>query len=430
MSTQSGRWVRRGSRVVVLPGTGGAPARELEAETSGPAAAAPKTSPPPRGLALLPHFHDPKTLPSPTALGSPRPMRPAAMNPGFVDPVTDALVTSTAPTGLQARLRALIASRYRKHENRIGVALVDLTGRRLFAPDFAGWRSTAAMYGASLPKICALYPAHQLRFDLQTLAAQRGLTTRKALVDAMRAVWDAAKLPRKRQPALDELFDYTEAPPRPVAVRPSRKLDEMIRCVYALNCNWTASLLIDRVGLAYVGSVLWQSGLFHPTRGGLWLGGSYGAGCDCKQRPGEPGCCFRPSRLEKAPQPVAVTPSSGSHNATALSAATYFTLMAQGRLADEAASARIRRDLEPGCSLFWAGQLSCLRIQGPPSKCGIYKGFYHDVILVERSVGPGPGCGGKVIRYVVALLSSDAGKAALFPPFLAEVDALVQQNNP
>ena len=49
--------------------------------------------------------------------------------------------------------------------DRIRVALVDLSGRKLFKPLFAGYGSTVPMGAASLAKVLALYGAFQLRFD-------------------------------------------------------------------------------------------------------------------------------------------------------------------------------------------------------------------------------------------------------------------------
>jgi hypothetical protein len=409
--------------------------REFETPT---AASAPqcvtallKTPKPPKGLILLPHFHVRKTLPKGNASGVVECMEPAGMNPGFV--TNDELVTSPSATGLHARLKALMESKQKQRPQkmnvqRVSVALVDLTGPRLFAPDFAGWRSTVPMYGASLSKICALYAVHQLCSELRSFANHFKLATKQALIAHLRGLWDKAGVSRKQQPNLDYLFAYTETPPKPVAVEPSAKLQELISCTYSGNCNWAASLLIDRVGLAYIGSVLWQSGLFHPKRGGLWLKKLYASRCDssCTSY-----CCFPGHQIEKALQPVYVTPSSGSHCATALSAATYFTLMAQGRLADDGTSNRIRNDLKSACSMFGRYQLECSKLP-VPTKCGVWGGYYHDVALVERSTAPG--CTGKVIRYAVALLthhafpSGDVGP--IFQQFLSEADALIQQNNP
>lgn len=382
-----------------------------------------KTPKPPGGLVLLPHFYNRKTLPAGSASGVVSCMDVEGMNPGFVDPVNGTLVTNPSATGLHARLNALVKSNYNDNASKISVALVDLTGARLFTPDLAGFNSTRPMYGASLSKICALYPVHQLCFELRILANHLKLTTKAALVSHIRGLWDKAGLARKQQPNLDDLFVFTDVSPQPVVVEPSGKLEELISCTYSGNCNWAASLLIDRVGVAYIGSVLWQSGLFHPKRGGLWLKQLYGLSCGglCTSN-----CCFPQHKIEKALQPVYVTPSSGVHNASALSAVTYFTLMAQGRLAANATSNRIRTDLASACSLFGRHQLPCHK-QPMSTKCGIWNGYNHDVALVERSIGSG--CTGKVIRYAVALLTYQASTLD-FGKFLRDADALIQQNNP
>lgn len=386
-----------------------------------------RTPKPPKGLALLPHFHLPKTLPGGSASVGPQCMEPAAMNPGFVDAGTDALVTSSAPTGLDARFKALISAKHKSRAQAIGAALVDLTGSKLFAPELAGYRSTWNVYGASLPKICAIYAARQLAFELRTVATRHNFTTKTALVAHIRTLWDKAGLARAQQPNLDETFDYKEAAPRAVVVTPSARLEQIISCT-VLNCNRAASLLIDRVGLAYIGSVHWQSGLYHPQRGGLWLSGLYGDGCEgCSGV-----CCHQTLKLEKALVPVFVQPSGGVHNTTALAAVTYFTLMAQGRLGDDATSAQIRKDLEPACSEFLGNDLQC-QTSKMPTKCGAWNGYYHDVALVERKIGAG--CSGKVIRYAVALMTHNAFPSKdvmgqVFQQFIRDADALIQQNNP
>jgi hypothetical protein len=369
---------------------------------------------PPKGLVLLRHFHIPKSLP-----GAGRAlMNPAGMNPGFVN-AADQLVTGT----LHARLQALMVSTYKKRAGKISLALVDLTGKRLFAPDLAGWRSTVASSGASLPKIAPLYAVHQLRFDLQVCADFYKLTTKKALVEQIRKEWSQAGLNSSQQPDLDELFKYTEAPPKPVAVEPSDWLVKVSACTIDGDCNWSASLLIDRVGFGYMGSALWQSGLFHHARGGLWLTTNYGDTCkDCSDF-----CCDVKSKVRKATKPVGAPPAKFGQNATALSAATYFTLMAQGRLADAATSGHIRKALEPGCSLFLPLNIDT------PKKCGFIAGVFNEVMLRERDVGivQKP----KVIRYVIAVmtngaLSSDFEAQAFFTQLKADAERLIQQNNP
>lgn len=412
-----GRWVRRGRGIVLLPPPGSA--REAEAGWLGEAGT-------PRTPLLLPHFHVRKAVPggalSPAG-GTPQAMQPSGMNPGFVN-AADELAVNTGPTGLHTRLRALMSKKYASQSGKMKVALVDLTGTRLYAPDFAGWNSTVLLYGASTPKICALYAARQLGFDLQALARRDGIQKKDALVAAARKAWAAAGLAAKAQPAIEELFDFAESAGKPVAVTASTKLETLVTCTFKDNCNWAASLLIDRVGHAFINSALWQSGLFHPKRGGLWMRTLYGQ---------TKSCCFPREKLQKpvvtAPAPPGFKGSVPNQSVSALSLATFFTLMAQGRLASGAVSGRLLADLQPACSFFGGGGLPCKPSFTPPTKCGIWNGYVHDGILIQRPTGSG--CGGKTIRYVVALLTQNlSGASNVFKPFLADVDALIQANNP
>lgn len=394
--------------------------------SGGSGATASATPKPPRGLALLRHFHVPK---SPTT-GAKLPrtqMSPATMNPGFVN-ASDSLVINTGATGLHTKLNALITGKYKKNAQQISVALVDLTGQRLFAPDYAGWRSTSNVFGASLPKIIVLYAAHQLRFDLQAHAEINNLFTKKALQDSIRKEWDAAGLARAQQPNLDLPFDYASSPPKavPVVVTPSPALEAVIKCIFTDDCNSSVSRLMDWLGLGYIYSVVWQSGLFHPSRGGLWLTANYGVACDehCVS------CCSGPVKLEKALKTVSVSPPATSvQNASALAAATYFTLMTQGRMADDAASAAVRKALEPACSIFTD------RTTPAPTKCG-YVGKYltfNDVALIEKVVGTGTSA--KNLRFAIAMMTvgmftSKPPAITFFQQVLADVETLIQQNNP
>ncbi|HEX2076513.1 MAG TPA: hypothetical protein VHG08_02355 [Longimicrobium sp.] len=413
-----GRWVRRGRGIVLLPPPPG-PALQGEAGWAGEMEAG--STP-----LLLPHYHVRKAVPggalSP-ASGTPQRMAPAGMTPGYVN-ASDELAVNTGPSGLHTRLRELVAKSYARQAGKMKVALVDLTGTRLYNPDFAGWNSTVLLYGASTPKICALYGARQLGFDLQALARRDGIQKKDALVAAARKAWAAAGLAAKAQPAVEELFDFAETSGSPVAVTASAKLEKLITCTFADNCNWAASLLIDRVGHGFINSVLWQSGLFHPGRGGLWMRTLYGTSGNC---------CFPKEKLQKAvttaPAPPGFRGSVPNQSVSALSLATFFTLMAQGRLASDAVSGRMLADLQPACSFFGGSGLPCDPGFTPPSKCGIWNGYVHDGILIQRPTGSG--CGGKTIRYAVALLTQDlSGAAKVFKPFLKDVDTLIQANNP
>jgi hypothetical protein len=119
-------------------------------------------------------------------------------------------------------------------------------------------------------------------------------------------------------------------------------------------------------------------------------------------------------------QPKPVFP----HNATALSVATFFSLLAQGRLVDDGASSKIATTLRVACSFFWNSQLSGLSssLDPPPTKCGVVGKLTHDGILIKRTVA------GKEISYAAAALTLNASEFP-FKDFLKDLDKIVQDKN-
>jgi hypothetical protein len=274
--------------------------------------------------------------------------------------------------------------------DRLRVALVDLTGDKITKPDFAGWGSTIAMYRASVPKILALYAAFQLRRDLRNLSAAQGITNGRALEQAAIHNWRLSGL-TSGFPDLVWLFDirsWSGASDLDFTAAAGSVFRDIMK-------NCPAGALIARVGFPYIGSLTWQSGLRHPTRGGLWLPVAF---CNKGSWPANP------IRI------------SGSNSATALSVATYFTLLAQGRLVDDASSSNIKGFLRNGCvtSLF------------PPvpgvvaSKCGIWSDYLHDCVLIDRGS----------VRYVaVGLTRSNRADLAKYTQLFSELDNLIVRNN-
>ena len=356
---------------------------------------------PARGLVLADHFQSPKkphpSIPGAFVTGPVTKMAAVDLNPGFID-ASDNLIVDTSSSGLQTCLQKLIITQFQNHlsnksntapsaGDRIRVALVDLTGDKITRPDFAGWGSTAAIYGASVPKILAVYAAHQLRMDLRNLATSRSISTGKDLDKAARAGWKFTS----HFPNLAWLFDIGKWSGNPSTLDFSAAAQKALQGIMH---NADAGSLIIKIGFPYIASVTWQSGLYHPTRGGLWLTSSYGFG----------GWGGNPVRV------------AYSANLTALSAATYFTLLAQGRLVDDASSVGIKNSLRHGCltSLFPGG------LGAVASKCGIYSEYLHDCALVVR--GP--------LRYVVAGLTRlKPGENAKYTQLFLELDKLVVQNN-
>ena len=343
-----------------------------------------REDPPPRGLILFDHKHIPKTLDSSAPGGfrtaaSAAILKPSDMNPGFINS-SDELVTNDGPSGLQTCLKQMVTSKLSKFlasktataasgNDRLHIGVVDLTGAKLAKPEFAGWGSTVAMYGASSPKMLTVYAAFQLRRDLREMAEDQAIPTGKELLDFALATWKGKKV-GSGLPDLKFLFDilhWTSGQPNDINFAAAAKT-----ALNSVSDNDSASLIISGVGFPYIASVAWQSGLRHSTRGGLWLSQSYD------------GTTWADSPAMKAPAFV--------HNLTALSAATFLTLLAQGRLVDDSSSSEIATVLSVG------GCKSCLfpgEINLDVAKCGILKPHMHDCVLARRAG----------LRYAAAILT-------------------------
>jgi len=355
-----------------------------------------------KGPVLLDHVHTPKT-PDPSNPGSfvngaLTKLVVTDMNPLFF--ATDTTVISdTSPTGLQHCLDVLVPGRFSGllgsrgqttpgPRDRVHIALVDLTGDKLTAPDFAGWGAPVDMYGASVPKILALYAAFQLRSDLRDLVARKSPSDGLQLESAAIAEWKAKGLTRNL-PDLGWLFDIRRWTPAA-----SLDFTAQARSAFAnIMHNCPAGTLIAKVSLPYIGSVAWQSGLYHPGRSGLWLKSGY---------------CVPASWTNPVNTPF-------THNATALSAATYFTLLAQGRLVNDESSLDITRALGSGCITSWFPSASLPVVA---SKCGIYAGNMHDCAWIQDGS----------VQYVVAVMSRYAPQP-LYTELLNQLDALIRRNN-
>ena len=376
--------------------------------------------PPPRGLILFDHKHTPKTFDSAAPGGfrvatTAAILKPSDMNPGFIS-ASDEIVTDEGPSGLQTCLKRLVTSKFSRFlasrtaamasaNDRLRIGVVDLTGAKLSKPEFAGWGSTVAMYGGSAPKVLAVYAAFQLRRDLREMAEEQAIPTGTELLAFANATWKGKKLARGF-PDLKFLFDiihWTSGQPNDINFAPAAQA-----ALNGVSDNSSASRIISGVGFPYIASVAWQSGLRHPTRGGLWLSQSF----DGSQWPDSPSM--------KAPAFV--------HNVTALSVATFFTLLAQGRLVDDFSSPEIATVLRTG------GCRSCLfptEITLDAAKCGILKPHMHDCVLARHLGG----------RYAAGILTAiDAtwhgdercptgGEVADYTSMWNELDKLVIANN-
>ena len=263
------------------------------------------------------------------------------------------------------------------------IALINLsTQAQVTSPRLAEFDSSTETYAASLAKIAALYAAYQLKFDLNLTAMTKPATFTQIRLNALK-----------------KIFNVTNAS----GASPGLKFEfnNSFRTALDAICeNCDATYVIGSLGFRFIASALWQSGLYNCRRGGLWLGTTYGA---CRGVP----------RRSWHSDPIGHT----SHGATALSVATYFTLLVQKRLIDSASSLGIMANLirnRAHCrSFFEEGLRSAGKFvfdsSNPAtsdltvSKIGIYSNdnaeYYHEGAAIKRSHN------GRMLRYVVVVLT-------------------------
>lgn len=354
---------------------------------------------------LLTHYHIRKTNTSAGLLSDSNAsvMTAAQMRPGYV------AVADPKRQALQKELIKLVESNYLASVSpkvNLRIALVDLTEAKHHTPIFAGYnafnasdpRGAATVDGASLPKILALYALYQLRFDLNTFAKREGITKRSALEVTIAKEWKKAGL--QSQPNLSGLFRFVEKAGSPVETALQRNP--------AIHGNWDARVLILALGFEYIGSVALQSGLFDEMQGGLWLNGAYE----------KPAITWSESPFPTIPR----------HSATAAAAATYFTLLAQGRLVDQLTSNEIGRVLKHKCAgnglVDSVETLPGVAKGQSPNKCGDLPPYFHDALHVVRQVP-----GGKRLEYAVAVLNEKPPKIS-FMQLGKELDSIIAGQNP
>src|SRR5258708_22356707 len=116
------------------------------------------------------------------------------------------------------------------------------------------------MYGASVPKILALYAACQLRADLRNMIALKASADGKQLESLAVAEWKAKGL-TVPLPDLVWLFDirkWTAGTTFDFAAR--------ARAAFAhISDKFSAGPFIAEGSLPYIGSLAWPSGLLRPT---------------------------------------------------------------------------------------------------------------------------------------------------------------------
>jgi len=273
---------------------------------------------------------------------------------------------------------------------KIRAALVDLsTELKFLFPDVAEYDSATETYGASLAKLGAIYAAHQLRFDLNV---QARITPSSMTADRIRR--------------LKTIFDVTTVGSPAVASFEFNR--DFLGFLGGICENSDADAIMKALGFPYIASALWQSGLYDCRRGGIWLGGLYDG-------------CKTLWHLD----PI----GSQCHGVTALSVATFFTLLAQGRLIDDYSSQKIKDILimQPDrCgSRFKVGLADAGRFAATDriySKIGVYGAYSHEGALIDRvSIG-------KKYAAVVLTISNGGDGGMVRQKLIEHLDELIKTN--
>lgn len=347
------------------------------------------------------------------------------LNPGFIDAQDNLLPSDALQKGLADLLtenrnfsrfltRDSIRLRRGFSGDKIHVALVDLTGKKMTQPEFAGWASTVPVDAGSSIKVAPLYAAFQLKADLEHIARTEGIARTQDLLETVDARWKRAGIGAR--PALKEIFNIGQQPPD---LAFADDVKEALDHIVFKEANVSASLLIRKVGFPYIASALWRSGLRHPQRGGIWLKWNFDSD--------------HPQQWDSAPEPAPgpVFP----HTATALSLATFYTLIAQGRLPNSTYSAEMKKRLVES---WYPGVLPDAKITakvGLDNRCLTWKlndrrqrecatwtvQAAHEADFIEN---------GK-LRYAVAITTTGIPEGIdVLKALIVEIDSLIRRNNP
>lgn len=396
-----------------------------------------ETPPLPRGVPRFEHWFQPMKRNQATSSwipdGNEKTLEP--FDPGFLDARGELRISSlndalrnllTRNRGFSQHLsKEALRDGKAKAGDKIRVALVDLTGSKLLEPEFAGWGSTVPVDAASCAKVAALYAAFQLRNDLKHVAATEKVTS---TADLIRVAGERWKQQGNESPPRLKQFLYSNTNPSDLEF--SADVNEAIdNIIDQHNANHAAMVLINAVGFPYIASLMWQSGLRHPSRGGLWLTSNYASGAPWT----------RPSK----PPPAPVY----GHNATALSLVTFFSLLAQDRLVTTGLPRTIKTALStaswftdtlPSASVASKVGLllKCLQ-HGPKLKngkpvlnknnqpvmeCKQWEATHvHEAGLIENGS----------LRYAVAIMTTGIPAGVnLLKTLVGELDTLIRNNNP
>jgi hypothetical protein len=397
-------------------------------------------------LTCVPHEHVARKCHDGTSFTtamSPTTMTRSAMNPGFFR-ATDGF--HEFDTVLHAKLQNLLLdtpkfavmladqskrTRDPHLEDRVRVAVVDLTGDKICKPGYADWGSTLPITSGSTVKVAILYAAHQLLFDLNEMARTGGLRTVAALKAKADEIWSRLICP----PDLDWLVAFDPKGPT-VRVQASANLtlhlNQMVHRGFSGISVERANHLMMRLGFEYIASVMWQSGLRRSRGQGLWLRNSYQQKkisapikAHCQREITEQTPQGDMKRVLWSRDPT----DDPGFRLTALSVVTFFTLLAQRRLVNEDASVAMEALLKLGCfyPLNQFAPIPGMTIRA--TKCGLTSEVMHVAMLRESTSGRTPR-----LCYALAVLVQDHrwknDVEVFLHNFVKEIDKLIRENNP
>ncbi len=173
---------------------------------------------------------------------------------------------------------------------------------------------------------------------------------------------------------------------------------EMFTRMTRFSSNTDASRAVRMIGFQSIASTLTSPKyrFYDPQQnGGLWLGKAYGGPSDRWRR-----------------DPL----HNLSHGATTLQTARFFTMLAQGRLVDAAASREMKEILsKPGIPHKFVKGLSGMPDVRIYRKSGTWRNWHADAALIEHGQ----------IRYVAAALVEDANGGKILEELIRGLDAII-----
>ena len=376
------------------------------------------------GIPLLEHFVEEG--------GAAVALSPDKANPGIIDPATDRLIVDTSAGSLHSELNRVMTtapfSTVRAASgNDIAVALVDLSGpTKLVSPVFAGFRSTLSFYAASVSKLALIYAAHQLRFDVESLANQAGGITAGQLA----ARWTAAGIPDYDVPRTSEILNVPADPAAavPLSISFTPTFETALGGI-PRNSNERAGEVAEFLGFRFTASALVRCGLQERQRGGLWSGRRFGRHTNGRWRGSN---ASARKRFRRSPV------GNRWQDLTCLSAARMLALLVQERLVSQSDSRAIVNGRLQG-SWFEGGLSKCSRFDTSTDdargKVGVWRHWKHEAAMIERTTAAG-----KDLRYVLVVATklfsrkyhrpcTGAARGHILEKIAVEADKLIEAAN-